>query len=159
MLFVIRENRCLLISTPLGDIRAVLQTAAAPVTSAYITDLVRKGVYKKSSFYRSDFVIQCGIHPLKCPEPSLTVNESQSENALSNDRGTFAVAHWDVPDCGNSEFFINLKHNKHLDTAYGGYCVFAKIASDDAKSFSVVDDIAAAKKRGKNTPISSIEIQ
>ena len=66
------------------------------------------------------------------------MNESQSENALSNDRGTFAVAHWDVPDCGNSEFFINLKHNKHLDTACGGYCVFAKIASDDAKSFSVV---------------------
>ena len=45
----------------------------------------------------------------------------------SNVRGTCSVAHWDVPDCGNTEFFINLKPNPHLDEAYGGYCVFAAV--------------------------------
>ena len=32
-------------------------------------------------------------------------------------RGTAAIAHWDVPDCGNSDFFINVKDNPHLDDA------------------------------------------
>ena len=60
---------------------------------------------------------------------------------MSNTRGTAAIAHWDVPDCGNSEFFINLGTNAHLDEAYGGYCVFAQV-EDDA-SFAIVDAIAA----------------
>ena len=67
---------------------------------------------------------------------------------MSNTRGTAAIAHWDVPDCGNSEFFINLGTNAHLDEAYGGYCVFAQV-EDDA-SFQVVDSIAAEiKSKGK----------
>ena len=36
--------------------------------------------------------------------------------------------------------------NAHLDTAYGGYCVFAQV--EDAASFAVVDAIAAAIKAG-----------
>lgn len=59
------------------------------------------------------------------------------------------MAHWDVPDCGNSEFFINLGNNSHLDTAYGGYCCFAQVAADDAESWRTIDSIAAAIKGGE----------
>ena len=88
-------------------------------------------------FYRSDFVIQCGLQTpdgrsVPNPYDDLSVNESQSpaNKAVGNKRGTAAVAHWDVPDCGNSEFFINLSDNMHLNDAYGGYCVFAEVADD-----------------------------
>ena len=51
---------------------------------------------------------------------------------IPNTRGGVAIAHWDVPDNGNSEFFINLKTNSHLDQAYGGYCVFAEVVGATA---------------------------
>ena len=60
-----------------------------------------------------------------------------------------------MPDNGNSEFFINLQTNAHLDNVYGGYCVFAEVA-DDA-SFATVDKIAAAiKGGGGNVTVNSV---
>ena len=99
---------------------------------ADISKVITDGAYNGSSFYRSDFVIQCGLHPKKCPYANLTVNETKSNVFVSNTRGTAAIAHWDVPDCGNTEFFINLKPNLHLDAAYGGYCVFAEVDGDES---------------------------
>ena len=94
-------------------------------------------------------------HP---PAPSPTHAKAPVRRAVgprvSNTRGTAAIAHWDVPDCGNSEFFINLGTNAHLDSAYGGYCVFAQV-EDDA-SFKVVDAIAEAIKKVGKVDISSI---
>lgn len=115
----------LVISTACGEIKLALRPDAAPETVKYISKLVSDGVYNGCTFYRSDFVIQCGLHPHKCPVENLKVNETPLHTKISNTRGTAAIAHWDVPDCGNSEFFINLGSNAHLDSAYGGYCVFA----------------------------------
>ena len=64
--------------------------------------------------------------------------------------------HWDVPDNGNSEFFINLKENPHLDDAYGGYAVFAYVNAGDDESFAVVDSIAAAILEGRKPLITEI---
>jgi cyclophilin family peptidyl-prolyl cis-trans isomerase len=87
---------------------------------------------------------------VKNPYASLARNES---GKLSNARGTVSVAHWDVPDCGNSEFFINLQDSPHLDKAYGGYCVFARVA--DKPSWTTVDKIAAAIAGGKKAVLIS----
>ena len=57
---------------------------------------------------------------------------------------------------GNSEFFINLKENTHLDSAYGGYCVFAVVA-DDA-SFTVCNSIAKKVTEAKSVKIISVEV-
>lgn len=103
----------LLITTSLGAIRLVLRPEAAPQTVAHVVKLVRDRVFDGTSFYRSDFVIQGGLHGSKKtnPHPALSVNESKLPSRLSNTRGAAAIAHWDVPDCGNSEFFI-----RHADT-------------------------------------------
>ena len=108
--------------------------------------------------YRSDFVIQCGTHGLGRPNPlgDLPVNETSTGVRVSNTRGTAAIAHFDVPDNGNSEFFINLQTNSHLDEVYGGYCVFAQVADGDTASFAVVDKIAAAIKAQGKVPIDAI---
>ena len=143
------------------NITLKLRADAAPKTAAHIAKLVGDGLYNGCCFYRSDFVIQCGLQSadgkaVSNPHPNLPVNETAQAPLVSNTRGTVAVAHWDVPDNGNSEFFINLKTNAHLDTAYGGYCVFAQVA-DDA-SFATVDAIAQAILGGQKPTINSISL-
>jgi len=64
-----------------------------------------------------------------------------------------------VPDNGNSEFFINLKDNLHLDTVYGGYCVFAEVDPRDATSWATINAIAAAIPKGVKPKIRAMEIQ
>ena len=61
-----------------------------------------------------------------------------------------------MPDNGNTEFFINLNHNKHLDKAYGGYCVFAEVANDAA--MQVCQAIAKAIPKGAKRKIASMSI-
>mmetsp|Transcript_129343 Transcript_129343/g.258246 ORF Transcript_129343/g.258246 Transcript_129343/m.258246 type:complete len:152 (-) Transcript_129343:10-465(-) len=146
------------IDTPLGQIVLKMKPEAAPETCKYVTELVKAGLYDGTSFYRSDFVIQMGTYGTSKKAPvDLHVNETNAHMKISNTRGTAAIAHWDVPDCGNSEFFINLGTNAHLDTAYGGYCVFA-VVEDDA-SFVVVDRIAEAIKTQKSVAVSAVHME
>jgi len=124
---------------------------AAPETVKYITKCVQSKIYNDTSFYRSDFVIQFGLHGTgkQNPHGNLMVNETNLGRCgvVSNTRGTAACAHFDVPDCGGSEIFINLNENRHLDQAYGGFCVFARVETNDTTSFQTIDAIAAAVKQ------------
>ena len=94
------------------------------------------------------------------PHGDLPVNETFSGVQISNTRGTAAIAHFDVPDNGNTEFFINLKANTHLDSVYGGYCVFAEVESSDMESWQTVDAIADAivNKGQKSVQINSMVV-
>mmetsp|Transcript_92177 Transcript_92177/g.256560 ORF Transcript_92177/g.256560 Transcript_92177/m.256560 type:complete len:151 (+) Transcript_92177:87-539(+) len=135
----------LTMKTSCGDISLRLRPDSAPITVDYIVKAVKDGLYNGKQFYRSDFVIQCGLHGSGVSPPgNLPKNETRFGTLISNTRGTCAIAHWDVPDCGNTEFFVNLQTNAHLDEAYGGYCVFAEVADDP--SFAVVDRIAQEVK-------------
>jgi len=144
--------------TDLGDLTLTLRPDAAPVTVEYIKKCVASGLYNGREFYRSDFVIQCGLHgsSVQNPHGNLPVNETSSGAQITNGPGTCAIAHWDVPDCGNTEFFINLKANSHLDTAYGGYCVFAEVTPEGMRN--VVPKIAAAVAGGQNTRIIEVQV-
>lgn len=148
------------ISTALGVIRLKLRRDAAPETVEYISKCITAGLYDGRCFYRSDFALQCGLHGSAVENPfgDLSVNETKLHKRVSNTRGTAAVAHWDVPDCGNTEFFINMGDNPHLDDAYGGYCVFAEVDSADAASFAVVDKVAEQVKGGTKTVITKMEL-
>lgn len=121
-------------------------------------------MYNGCCFYRSDFVIQSGLSrpdgsAVPNPFDDIDVNESTLPNALPNTKGTLAVVHWDVPDCGNSEFFINLQDNFHLNVpTYGGYAVFAKVELDDDLSWAVIDKIAKniAETEGEKVEILNV---
>mmetsp|Transcript_46974 Transcript_46974/g.87829 ORF Transcript_46974/g.87829 Transcript_46974/m.87829 type:complete len:165 (+) Transcript_46974:62-556(+) len=143
--------------TDCGTINLNLRPDAAPSTVEYIVKAVKDGLYNGTCFYRSDFVIQCGLHGSGVNPPgNLAKNETRDGVFLSNTRGTCAIAHWDVPDNGNTEFFINLQANAHLDSAYGGYCVFAEVG-DDA-SFAVVDEIAKVIKATGRVGIKTVAV-
>lgn len=137
-----------------------LRPDAAPVTVQYMVDAVQAGLYNqgRATFYRSDFVIQCGLHGsgVVNPQGDVPRNETKSGRFVSNTAGTAAVAHFDVPDNGNTEFFINLKHNKHLDRAYGGYCVFAEVA--DEESMKTCQHIAALIPQGTKPKVLRMSI-
>lgn len=110
----------LAVQTELGDIALRLRPDAAPITVDYIVKAAKSGIYDGTSFYRSDFVIQCGLHGTgRSPPGNIPINETKTGTFVSNTRGTVSIAHWDVPDCGNTEFFVNLKANQHLGVAYG----------------------------------------
>ena len=47
--------------------------------------------------------------------------------------------------------------NAHLDSVYGGYCVFAQIHPEDDASFAVVDSIAAVVKQRGTVDIVSMK--
>lgn len=63
------------ITTELGVITLVLRPEAAPTTVAHIAKLASHKLFDSTSFYRSDFVIQCGLHvrcssaPRNTPHP------------------------------------------------------------------------------------------
>jgi cyclophilin family peptidyl-prolyl cis-trans isomerase len=150
----------LVIDTVIGSITLHLLPETAPQTVSHIRNITKSKLYDGTSFYRSDFVIQFGLHGTGRTSGSLTVNETGcTGKTVSNTRGTASVAHFDVPDCGGSELFINLGDNAHLDSAYGGYCVFARVDPSDQASFRVIDAIAAEVKSKGTVTIRSVRIQ
>ena len=154
------------IATSLGNIRLTTRPEAAPMTTQHFLNLVNAKLYDGACFYRSDFVIQMGLtaasdgSSIHNSFPDLERNETHDHVALSNTRGTMSVAHFDVPDNGNSEIFINLDANVHLDQAYGGYSVFAEIQASDESSFSTVAKIATyiAENQGGIIPVESVRV-
>ena len=152
----------LVIDTVLGTINLQFLPESAPRTVSHISKIVNSKLYENTNFYRSDFVIQFGLHSSgrSNPHGNLSVNETACTGTVtSNTRGTASVAHFDVPDCGGSELFINLGDNAHLDSAYGGYCVFARVDPHDEASFRVIDAIAAEVKTKGSVGIRSVRIQ
>ena len=153
--------RDLVITTALGRLVLALRADAAPVTAAHIERLAAAKVFDgAATFYRQDFVIQMGLHGSgrTSPFPKLAVNESRLPSRLPNVRGAMAVAHHDTPDCGDTEIFLSLKDNAHLNDAYGGYCVFATVAAGDAESWKTSDAIVRAVAAGDKPKVLSVAV-
>jgi len=73
--------------------------------------------------------------------------KNESDNGLSNKRGTLAMARTPKPDSATAQFFINLKDNTFLDRENArdkfGYCVFGKVI----EGMDVVDKIKSVKTK------------
>ncbi len=148
----------LLISTSMGDITLQLDSVRAPKSVANILRYVKEKHYDGTVFYRvaKGFVIQMGswdaqgkgrpIHPGPVP--------LESNNGLSNLRGTVALGREDAPDTAKAEFYINLADNAPLDHkaddpgANTGYAVFGQVTS----GIDVVDAIGQVPT-GDNGPM------
>lgn len=137
------------LETNYGNIVIELDKDAAPVTVANFFMYVNSGFYDGLIFHRTidGFMIQGGGFDRNLNEQDPCepiVNESN--NGLSNLRGTIAMARTSEPNSATSQFFIN-----HVDNIAGttsnldwqdannvGYCVFGRVISD----MNVVDAIA-----------------
>lgn len=121
----------------------------APKTVANFLNYVTRGAYTNSIVHRSvaGFVIQGGGFTYGDGQltPVPTDPPVQNEFKLSNIRGTLAMAKSPGgPDTATSQWFVNLADNSGgnpaLDTANGGYTVFARVLGT---GMSVPDAVAA----------------
>jgi cyclophilin family peptidyl-prolyl cis-trans isomerase len=142
------------LETNFGDIIIEPFDANAPVTVANFLGYVKSGFYDGLIFHRvtdSPAVIQAGGYDadLNRPDPcDPIINESN--NGLSNLRGTVAMARGTEPNSATSQFYINWQDNTFLDWKDPndrvdpndandvGYCVFGQVISD----MNVIDRIA-----------------
>jgi len=135
------------LETTKGRIVMELDREKAPVTVANFLAHVRAGFYDGLIFHRVEpgFVIQAGYYTPdgRRARTSADPIPNESENGLSNLRGTVAMARTDYPHSATTQFFINLADNRKLDRDQyqdgWGYAVFGRVI----EGMDVVDSIAA----------------
>jgi peptidyl-prolyl cis-trans isomerase B (cyclophilin B) len=135
------------LDTSQGTIKIVLFASKAPGTVNNFLQYVDEGFYDNTIFHRviADFMIQGGGFEAGMKQKRTRANiTNESNNGLTNTRGTLAMARTPDPHSASSQFFINLKDNDFLNKARAsdgwGYCVFGKVV----EGMDVVDKIARA---------------
>lgn len=143
------------IRTSKGDIKVQLDPGRAPLTVRNFLNYVDKKHYDGTIFHRviEDFMIQGGgFRPgLKPLEENFPPIRNESNNGLSNVRGTIAMARTGDPHSATDQFFINVANNsKGLDPGVRpGYAVFGKVIA----GMDVVDAI----RRVRTTSIGDFD--
>ena len=133
--------------TTKGDILVELNEEKAPITVENFLAYVNKQHYDSTVFHRviDGFMIQGGGFALTdgklVEKTSGDGIKNESQNGLTNDRGTIAMARTNNPDSATAQFFINVSDNAALNyPSNGGYAVFGKVV----EGMDVVDKIKAA---------------
>ena len=134
------------LATSSGNVTLELDPAAAPITVTNFLNYVHSGYYTSTLFHRviAGFMIQGGGYTTGLVKKAgqtapITL---ESNNGLSNLRGTIAMARTNDPNSATSEFFINVVNNTFLDyksAASPGYAVFGTVL----QGLDVVDAINA----------------
>lgn len=151
-----------------GTFKLELATKEAPKTVEHFLGLVDSGFFDGLIFHRviPGFMVQSGGYApnFKLREDKKTVI-NESGNALSNTRGTIAMARTNDPHSANSQFFINVADNQRLDPhkdpvrGRWGYTVFGYVI----EGMDVIDKIAAAQTSPQgehpNAPVVPIVIK
>ena len=152
------------IVTSLGSFLVELEQVKAPISTANFLRYVQDGFYKDTLFHRViPEVIQAGGFTTG-PMPKIATYDPivlESQNGLSNLRGTFAMARTPEPNSATSQFYINLKDNTAFDYINAdnpGYAVFGSVIS----GISVIDKIGVVPTGSvpglSNVPITEIKI-
>jgi cyclophilin family peptidyl-prolyl cis-trans isomerase len=156
------KNPVVVMETSMGTVKIELYASKAPITVKNFLKYVEDKHYDGTIFHRviSDFMIQGGGMDEKLKEkPTRDPIKNESDNGLSNERGTIAMARTKVADSATSQFFINVKDNKFLDRANAkdgvGYCVFGRVT----EGMDVVTKIRDVKTGGMDVPLETVTIK
>jgi cyclophilin family peptidyl-prolyl cis-trans isomerase len=158
-------NPVVVVDTTYGPIKIELFEDKAPVTVKNFLAYTDEQFYDGLIFHRvmDGFMIQGGgfepgMKERKTHEPI----KNESDNGLSNLRGTIAMARTNDPDSATAQFFINVADNKKALDKSGfnpGYCVFGRVID----GMDVVDKIkkvrTASKGGHENIPVEDIVIK
>ena len=138
----------------------------APVSVENFLAYVDGGFYDGLIFHRvkSEFVIQAGGYDLEMNQRQPRgVIRNESDNGLSNTRGTIAMARFSDPHSASSQFYINVFDNRQLDHRAvpegWGYAVFGRVV----EGMDVVERIenVPTGNRGsyQNVPVDPVVIR
>lgn len=154
------------IETTKGSIFIELFPNEAPLSVGNFLQLVDSEFFNGTVFHRviANFMIQAGGYDAKLTykTPPRTV-ANESVNGLKNLRGTLAMARREHPDSADSQFFINMRDNPHLDPVgdRAGYSVFGKVIAgmETAERIELVDTgIQAGQAAVPEEPIEIISV-
>ena len=117
-----------------GLIEIELLPKFAPKHVANFLALVEEGFYVGLVFHRviPNFMVQAGGYDAELAyRPRDGQVDNESFNGLRNKRYTVAMARLSDPDSADTQFFINVRDNPHLDAQPGepGYTVFGRVVS------------------------------
>ncbi|MGE5338283.1 MAG: peptidylprolyl isomerase [Gemmatimonadota bacterium] len=153
------------LETSAGNIVLQLDAQKAPKTVANFLAYVKSGHYDGTIFHRviDGFMIQGGGYtPDLQQKPTRAPIPLESQNGLSNDRGTIAMARTSVPDSATAQFFINVADNSRLNYPSfdgHGYAVFGRVV----EGMDVVDKIKAVATTSsgpfQNLPVKPVIIR
>ena len=134
------------VGTSLSTIVVQLDPDKAPLSVTNFLNYVNAGFYSGVIYHRvvKDFVIQAGGYTTGPAIKTATRSaiKLESNNGLSNVRGTIAMARTSAADSATSQFYFNTVDNLSLDyksDTEPGYAVFGKIIT----GLDVMDQIAA----------------
>ena len=85
----------------------------------------------------------------------------ESNNGLTNDRGTIAMARTNDPNSATSQFFINVANNTFLNytsDAKPGYAVFGKVLEGMEVADAIVSVLTTVKAGMPDVPVDTITI-
>lgn len=154
----VASAQVVVLDTSKGVVKIELLPEAAPKTVANFLVYVDAGYYDDTVFHRviPKFVVQGGGFT---PELDLKLTMEpvpiETNNGLTNDRGTVAMARQAGRDTATSQFFINLDDNERLNRsahAYG-YTVFGRVI----EGMDVVDRIARVQTSNRG-PMRDVPI-
>ena len=157
-------------TTSLGVIDLELEPDKAPVTVDNFLGYVNGSFYNNTIFHRviKDFVIQGGGYTPGNPNPVPKVPTQaaivlESNNGLSNLRGTLAMARTTEPNSATSQFYINVIDNPSLDyrsEAEPGYAVFGRVIAglDVVDAISVVPTRQIPELGLADVPVSNVVV-
>ncbi|MBV0932064.1 peptidylprolyl isomerase [Marinobacterium weihaiense] len=152
------------LNTTLGSIELTLNPAQAPASVENFLQYVESNHYDGVIFHRviPGFMIQGGgFTPEMQQLETGTPVQNESDNGLSNRRGTIAMARTRDPDSATAQFFINTSDNRRLDGMPGrpGYTVFGEVT----EGMDVVDAInrvqTTRKGRHRDVPVDPVIIE
>lgn len=134
------------IGTTAANFVVELNQSKAPISTDNFLRYVNDGFYKDTLFHRviPNFVVQAGgftsgLNPKIATFGAIPL---ESQNGLSNIKGSLAMARTSEPNSATSQFYINLKDNtslNYVDANNPGYTVFGSVVAGQ----SSIDSIAA----------------
>lgn len=151
------------LETNMGVIKIELDLVNAPVTSENFLKYVDDGFFDGLIFHRviPGFMIQGGgFYPDGSQKETRDSIILESDNGLSNDVGSVAMARTSVPNSATSQFFINTANNGFLNFAPGnpGYAVFGKVIEglDVVRAIEVVE--TSSRDMHQDWPVEDVII-
>lgn len=158
------------LAVTLGTIELELDPERAPVTVNNFLDYVNSGFYTNTLFHRvvEGFVIQGGGFVPGNPDPVFKTPGRppialESNNGLSNLRGTLAMARTSEPDSATSQYYVNVVDNLDLDyksETEPGYAVFGRVTAgmDVVDAISVVPVRAVPSLSLTHVPVTNVVV-
>ena len=155
------KNEVAVMQTDMGTVILGFYPDVAPKTVTRFKELTQEGFYDGVLFHRviPGFVVQTGDPKTKDPNtPPMEYGTGGSGqnlpaefSELKHKRGTLAMARAQDPNSADSQFYIALEAQPHLD---GKYTIFGEVL----KGMDVVDRIAAVETDARDVPRQPVHI-